>query len=131
MLSKLTPNALTKHSLTFSWLAMLVLLLGAILSSFNFIEIYLCPFTLGILFFFSGTIMFLESIYEGPAFRLDNIKERPNDIVGILTGVMAYVLSYGLFTNNLYILTHLMGISGGLLFFLFIYLVFEGFKNRS
>lgn len=131
MLSKLTPTAATKHSLTVSWLTMMVLLFGAVLSAFNFIEIYLSPFTLGILFLASGTIMFLESIYEGPTFRWDNLKERPSDVVGVLTGIGAYVLSYGLFTNNVFILTHFMAMSGGILFFLLVYLIFEGFKNRN
>lgn len=131
MLSKLTPTALTKNSMTVSWLTMLVLLLVAVLSSFNFIETYIGSFVLGLLFIASGTIMFFESIYEGGQFRLDDIKERPSDIVGILTGIMAYVLSYGLFTGNTFILTHFMGLSGGLLLFLLVYLIFEGFKNRN
>lgn len=131
MLSKFTPNALTKDSMTVSWLTMLGLLFIAILSSFKFIDAPLSPYTLGLLFIASGTIMFLESIYEGPQFNLSNIKDRPSDIVGVLTGIMAWILSYGLFTNNMYILTHFMGMSGGLLIFLLIYLIFEGFKNRS
>ena len=130
-LNNFNPKALTRNSMTLCWIFVLVLLIIGTAGAFELVNWTLSPLTEGLLFLTAGIIMLLESIFEGKKFSLENLSNRPSDVVGIITGVLAILLSIGIFLESSFLITHLSGIKGGLFIFLLVYLLFEGIKNRN
>ena len=131
MVNLIDPKAMTKKGMTACWIFVLMLLAVGTLSTFGLIGVVLSNFTMGFLFLIGGVLMILESVFEGKKFNINNITDRPMDLIGLFLGILSGLMAIGTFMEVQMILSVLQGISGYLLLFLTAMLMIEGLYNRA
>ena len=111
-------------SLSISAVFTLSILTISLLGTWNFIEMTVSQITLGLLMLAGGLMMGVETYIEGKK----GIHNK-SDITGGITAVFSFLYGAGLITESTLLQQHFGGVQGGVLFFLWISLLYEGLFN--
>ena len=131
MVRLLEPKAMTKSGMTYCLIFTIVALFAGMASTFKWIDFNFGNFIMSLLFLFGGGIMILESVFEGKKFKLENLTERPFDSIGLFLGLISIVVGIATLFEITVIVSAFSGISGYILGFLIVFLLIEGYSNRS
>lgn len=102
----------------------------ALLQTWKFIDPIFGEVPLGIIMGAGGLIFLVEGFYRGDAFDLRAPFHNSEELVSVLTGSFAILSSYGYLSGSEFYLTHFSGVQGGILAYMFAYLLIHWFKNR-
>lgn len=105
-------------------------LLLALLQTWNFIDSMFGQAFIGIIMGAGGLIFTIEGFYTNDSFDIKAPLLNAEETVSLLTGVFAILSSYGYLFNSEFHITHFSGVQGGILAFMFAYLLIHWMKNR-
>lgn len=102
----------------------------ALLQTWKFIDPIFGQIPLGIIMGAGGLIFLVEGFYSDNSFNAKAPVQNSEDLVSVLTGFFAVLSSYGYLTGSEFYLTHFSGVQGGILAYMFAYLLIHWFKHR-
>lgn len=102
----------------------------ALLQTWKFIDPIFDDILLGIVMGAGGLIFLVEGFYTDDVFNLTAPFHNSEELVSIITGVFAVLSSYGYISGSDFYLTHFSGVQGGILAYMFAYLLIHWLKNR-
>jgi len=102
----------------------------ALLQTWKFIGPIFGEVMIGIVMGAGGLIFLVEGFYRDSVFNLRAPLQNSEEMVSVLTGGFAVLSSYGYLTGSEFYLTHFSGVQGGILAYMFAYLLIHWFKNR-
>lgn len=105
-------------------------LLLALLQTWKFIDPIFGEIFIGIVMGAGGLIFLVEAFYRDGLFNVKAPLLNAEEAVSLLTGVFAILSSYGYITQSEFYLTHFSGVQGGILAYMFAYLLIHWLKTR-
>lgn len=107
-----------------------IFLLLALLQTWKFIDPIFGEVFIGIVMGAGGLIFLVEAFYRDDIFDIKAPFLYAEEAVSLLTGVFAILSSYGYITQSEFYLTHFSGVQGGILAYMFAYLLIHWLKTR-
>lgn len=104
-------------------------LLLALLQTWKFVEPIFGEIFIGIVMGAGGLIFLVEAFYRDGLFSIKAPLLNAEEAVSLLTGAFAILSSYGYITQSEFYLTHFSGVQGGILAYMFAYLLIHWLKN--
>ena len=105
-------------------------LLLALLQTWKFIDPIFGDVLMGIIMSAGGLIFVVEGFYSDGVFNPRAPLLNAEETVSLLTGVFAILSSYGYISGSAFYSTHFSGVQGGILAYMFAYLLIHWMKNR-
>ena len=105
-------------------------LLLALLQTWKFIDPIFGEVFIGIVMGAGGLTFLMEAFYRDGLFNIRAPFLNAEEFVSLLTGAFAVLSSYGYITQSQFYLTHFSGVQGGILAYMFAYLLIHWLKTR-
>lgn len=102
----------------------------ALLQTWKFIDPIFGEIPMGIIMGAGGLIFMVEGFYREDVFNLKAPLQHSEELVSVITGGFAVLSSYGYMTGSEFYLTHFSGVQGGILAYMFAYLLIHWLKHR-
>jgi len=102
----------------------------ALLQTWKFIDPIFSEIPLGIIMGAGGLIFLAEAFYSEKVFNIKAPLQNSEELVSLITGGFAILASYGYITGSEFYLTHFSGVQGGILAYMFAYLLIHWLKHR-